>query len=314
MIVSVGVLLWLLAALVAAGGVVVTPALVAVGLALSVGLGVVSYVLETASVSGMLTGVLLAFATVVLGGLGWFLVLISFFAIGGLAAKFRFDEKNSRGVAEGNDGARGAGNVLGNAGIALCAVLVYAAARAIVPGTSVPTLIAFAFAGSVAAAMADTLSSEFGGLFDTPRLVTTLQPVAPGTDGAITWQGEVAGIAGAALVAALAALAMPLAGATTLGPTSAEAVIAVPVAVAVTGAGFVGMTVDSLLGASVEGDRIGNQAVNTLATLSGALAAVVLSVVAGAAAFPSPATFGALVDALASVATIVLASTPLPLA
>ena len=315
-VVSVGFLLWLLSALVAAGGVVVTPTIVAAGLAFTVGLGVVSYVLETASVSGMLTGVLLGFATVVLGGIGWFVVIISFFAIGGLAAKFRFEEKDTRGVAEGNDGARGAGNVLGNAGVALCSVIVFAAARAVVPDTTVPTLIAFAFAGSVAAAMADTLSSEFGGLFDAPRLVTTLRPVDPGTDGAITWQGEVAGVAGAGLVAALAALAMPLGGSASTGglagSAAAGAPVAVPVATAVTGAGFVGMTVDSLLGATVEGDRIGNQTVNTLATLSGALAAVVLSVVAGAATPPSPATLGALVDSLASVATIVLQAPPFP--
>ncbi|MXR41941.1 hypothetical protein GRX01_11410, partial [Halobaculum sp. WSA2] len=73
----------------------------------------------------------------------------------------------------------------------------------------------------------------------------------------------------------------------------------------------VGMTVDSLLGATVEGDRIGNQAVNTLATLSGALAAVVLSVVTGAAAAPSPATLGALADALASVAVVAVRTPPL---
>jgi uncharacterized protein (TIGR00297 family) len=308
--VSVGFLLWICAALAAAGGIAVTPTVVAVGLALTVALGVVSYVLETASVSGMLTGVLLGFVTVVLGGLGWFAVLISFFGIGGLAAKFRFAEKDVRGVAEGNDGARGAGNVLGNSGVALVAVVAFAAANAVVPGTSVPTLLAFAFAGSVATAMADTLSSEFGGLFDAPRLVTTLRPVDPGTDGAITWQGEVAGVAGAGFVAALAALVMPLgdaplaalgaAGAT--AGAGAGALVTVPVAVAVTGAGFVGMTVDSLLGATVEGDRLGNQAVNTLATLSGALAAVALAVAAGAAALPSTAAVAAVTDALASTA------------
>ncbi|SHG81427.1 DUF92 domain-containing protein [Halobaculum gomorrense] len=315
--VSVGVLLWIASALVTAGGVSVTPTLVVVGLVLSTALGLVSYVLETASVSGMLTGVLLAFVTVVLGGLGWFVVLISFFGIGGLAAKFRFTEKDARGVAEGNDGARGAGNVLGNAGVALVAVIAFAAARAVVPGTPVPTLVAFAFAGSVATAMADTLSSEFGGLFDAPRLVTTLRPVDPGTDGAITWQGEVVGVAGAGLVAALAALLMPLGDAplAAIGSASAAAgstagagggaLVTVPVAVAVTGAGFVGMTVDSLLGATVEGDRLGNQAVNTLATLSGGFAGVALSVVTGAAALPSAAALSAITDALASVASAV---------
>ncbi|MFC7137497.1 DUF92 domain-containing protein [Halobaculum litoreum] len=305
--VSVGFLLWLLSALVAAGGVAPTPTLVAAGLAVTVGLGIVSYVLETASVSGMLTGVLLGFTTVVLGGVGWFAVLISFFAIGGLAAKFRFAEKDARGVAEGNDGARGAGNVLGNSGVALVAVLGYAAARAAVPDTPVPAVLAFAFAGSVATAMADTLSSEFGGLFDSPRLVTTLRRVDPGTDGAVTWQGEVAGVAGAALVAAIAALAMPLGAGVGLAP----AVVAgyqgggvAPVVVAVAGAGVVGMTVDSVLGATVEGDDLGNQAVNTLATLSGALAGVLLAVLLGAAPLPTPAALATVVDALAAAAGV----------
>jgi uncharacterized membrane protein len=36
------------------------------------------------------------------------------------------------------------------------------------------------------------------------------------------------------------------------------------------------MTVDSLLGALIEGDRIGNQTVNFLATLGGAVVAVAL--------------------------------------
>ncbi|MFC7096708.1 DUF92 domain-containing protein [Halobaculum marinum] len=300
--VSVGFLLWLLSALVAAGGVAVTPTLVAAGLAVTVGLGIVSYVLQTASVSGMLTGVLLGFMTVVLGGFGWFAVLISFFAIGGLAAKFRFEEKDARGVAEGNDGARGAGNVLGNSGVALLAVTAYAAARAVVPDTTVVTLLAFAFAGSVAAAMADTLSSEFGGLFDSPRLVTTLRPVEPGTDGAVTWQGEVAGLAGAALVALIAALAMPLG--TGVVPTPGVSVGAtggsvLPVLVAVAGAGFVGMTVDSLLGATVEGDELGNQAVNTLATLSGAVAGVALALLVGATPLPSSSALTGLANAFA---------------
>jgi hypothetical protein len=55
----------------------------------------------------MLTGVLLSLLTVVLGGYGWFLILVVFFALGGLASKFRYEEKVSRGVAEDRGGARG---------------------------------------------------------------------------------------------------------------------------------------------------------------------------------------------------------------
>ncbi|MEZ3143053.1 DUF92 domain-containing protein [Halobaculum sp. MBLA0143] len=279
-VVGVGFLLWLFQAITPS----VTPSVVAAGLGVTVFLGWVSYALQTADVPGMLTGVLLGLVTVVLGGVGWFAALISFFGIGGLASKFRYDDKRERGVAQENEGARGTSNVLGNAAVALVSVVAYAAVIEVelgastvvgsvdlstvtVFGVGLPTLWALAFAGSLAAAMADTLASEVGGLFDGPRLVTTLQRVEPGTDGAVTWQGELAGTVGAALVAGLAAGTMPVGGPTTL------------VAVIVLAAGVVGMTVDSLCGAVIEGDLVGNETVNFLATVAGAITAVAASLV-----------------------------------
>jgi uncharacterized protein (TIGR00297 family) len=243
--------------------------LIAVGLAVTGALGYVSFAIGTASVAGMLTGVVSALLAVVLGGVGWFLTLMSFYAIGGLASKYRFDEKAARGVAQENEGARGTGNVLANSAVALAAVVGYAAA----PHLAVPAApFGFAFAGATATAMADTLSSEIGGLFDGPRLVTTLRPVEPGTDGAITWQGELAGLSGALLVGALAAGGAPLLDPVTPGGLAAAG--------AVVAAGVAGMTVDSLLGALIEGDRVGNQTVNFLATLGGAAVAVAFWAVA----------------------------------
>ncbi len=240
----------------------VTVPLVAFGLGVTAALGYVSFALGTASVPGMLTGVLSALLAVVLGGVGWFLTLMSFYAVGGLASKYRFDEKADRGVAQENEGARGTGNVLANSAVALVALVGYAAtAHVAVP----PAPFAFAFAGATATAMADTLSSEIGGLFDGPRLVTTLKRVEPGTDGAITWQGELAGLTGALLVGGIAAVGMPVGDLAVGGGT-------------VVLAGVAGMTVDSVLGAVVEGDRVGNQAVNFLATLSGAAVAVGIGV------------------------------------
>ncbi len=112
--------------------------------------------------------------------------------------------------------------------------------------------------------MTDTFSSEFGGLYDNPRLITTLRPVEPGTDGGVTWQGVAAGAAGAGIIAGIAALTQDIS-------TVGSGVILL--------CGLVGMTVDSLLGATVEGSVVGNQGVNMLATLAAALtgAGVVLT-------------------------------------
>ncbi|PSQ57774.1 DUF92 domain-containing protein [Halobacteriales archaeon SW_8_68_21] len=239
--------------------------LIVVGLAVTGALGYVSFAIGTASVAGMLTGVVSALLAVVLGGVGWFLTLMSFYAIGGLASKYRFDEKADRGVAQENEGARGTGNVLANSAVALAAVVGHAAA----PHLALPAApLGLAFAGATATAMADTLSSEIGGLFDEPRLVTTLRRVEPGTDGAITWQGELAGLTGALLVGAFAAGGTPLFDPVVSGGVAAGG--------AVVAAGVAGMTIDSLLGALIEGDRVGNQTVNFLATLAGGVVAVAL--------------------------------------
>ena len=251
-----GLLVWFLLAI----GVDPSVERVAVGLALTVLLGYLAYALGTASVTGMLTGVLLALFAVVLGGYGWFALLVTFFGLGGLSSKYRYDEKLDRGIAESNEGARGGGNVLANSAVALVAVVGYAASDH--AGVD-PAIFEFAFAGAVAAALADTFSSEFGGLFDDPRLITTFERVDPGTDGGVTWQGVVAGLVGAGIIAGLGGYFF------VLGPLATVAVLL---------AGTVGMTVDSLLGATLEGERLDNQGVNLLATLSAGIfaAAVVL--------------------------------------
>ncbi len=119
---------------------------------------------------------------------------------------------------------------------------------------SVPILTAFASA--LAASTADTWATEVGmASMATPRLITTWQPVLPGTSGAITFVGTAAGVVGALLIAVLS---------TILLHTSIVAVMI---------AGAIAMMADSLLGAAAEGRilAIDNNAVNLLATMTGAL-------------------------------------------
>lgn len=119
-----------------------------------------------------------------------------------------------------------------------------------------------AFAGALAAATADTWASEIGRRSSRPpRLITNGRPVPAGTDGGITVLGTMGGLAGAGFIAALTLVAPPR----------------VMTAVAI--AGVVGMLLDSVLGATVQGVSkwLDNDAVNLAATLGGASVALALS-------------------------------------
>ncbi len=259
---TVGLVLWFLSAVDAGAD----PSAVAIAVAVMVVFGVLSYVLDTASLEGVLAGVLLGLVTIVLADYAWFGLLLTFFGVGGLATKFRYETKLERGVAEENGGNRGGTNVLANSLVAVGAVCTLAAVEA--GFLEAPTaLVPFAFAGAVATALGDTLSSEIGGAFDGTRLITSLKPVPPGTDGAVTWQGTAAGAMGTLTIGVLAFLAFPE--------------ISLVGAVAIALGGATGMTVDSLLGAVIEGTILGNSGVNFTATLAGALAAAGFAVAAG---------------------------------
>ena len=258
---SAGLALWLLSSL----SIQPTPTTVTLGIVVTGALGAAAYMTDTASVAGLITGVLLGFVTIVLAGFHWFVLLLAFFGIGGLSTKYRYEEKEQRGVAEDNQGARGSGNVLSNSTIAMVAVIGYAASP-LVAGIG-PLPFAIAFAGAMATALADTLSSEIGSLYDGTRLVTTLEQVEPGTDGGITLQGGIAGVAGAACIGILAIGLLPTIG--LLG------------GVIVTIGGLWGMTTDSLLGATVEDRLMGNGWVNLLGTASGAAVSVILALALG---------------------------------
>jgi uncharacterized protein (TIGR00297 family) len=129
-----------------------------------------------------------------------------------------------------------------------------------------------AFAGAVAAATADTWATEIGGRSrTTPRRITTGAPVPPGTSGGITALGTAAGVLGAGCIGVVAVILAPRA----VGPGSAA------LGISITAAGVAGMLIDSLIGATLQGDEHGvrldrgyawldNDVVNLAATITGA--------------------------------------------
>jgi uncharacterized protein (TIGR00297 family) len=179
--------------------------------------------------------------------------LLALFLLTFSATRFGRDKKQRLGVAEdkrGRNAAQVAAN-LGVAGLGAAAALSYP-----LPGKCYAVVVAAA----LAEATADTLASELGEVLGgQPIMVTTRRRVQPGTDGAISLTGTLAGLGGAALVVLVATL--------TLGLGSGDAVCA-----ALGAAG--GLFVDSLLGATAEQRGwLNNDAVNFLSTAAAAVIA-----------------------------------------
>ena len=176
------------------------------------------------------------------------------------------------GLAESRHG-RSAAQILANLGAA--GLLSSAAGAWLVTWSSqlsgrflfIPRAIPVLVLAVLAEATADTVSSEFGQAFGgEPILLTSFRHVPPGTDGAITLRGTLAGVLAAALVAAVAEWAMRL--------TPRLMMIALISSVA-------GLFFDSLIGATVERKGwVGNDLVNFSSTLFAALVALVVLLLA----------------------------------
>lgn len=207
-----------------------------------------AYRLGMVSRSGALGGFLVA--ALIYSGLGWrgFTILALFVIGGSVLTRLGYRRKERSGTAEGGGGRRGARNALANAGVAVVCALLAAL-------TPYPETFAAAFVASLGAAFADTAESEVGQLFDVrPRLITTLRAVPPGTDGAVSLPGTLAGVGAAGMTASLG-LAIGL-------------VQSPGLAILVAVAGFLGTVADSLIGALAP--RFGNELTNVICTLTAA--------------------------------------------
>lgn len=185
------------------------------------------------------------------GGAGVGLLLF-FFVSSSLLTGYRASAKAPVGRRDDRAG-RSAGQVIANGGVAALAALLGLAGWL---GQAQLALV-----GALAAATADTWATEIGtsGRWPTRRIVGW-SPVPPGTSGGVSAPGSLAGLAGASLCAACAALLFQ-------GP-------ATDLILAGLGGGIVGMLSDSVLGATIEGrvTWVTNDAVNLAGTLIGAAA------------------------------------------
>jgi len=201
--------------------------------------------------------------TLLWGSLGWrgWLAVVAYLVLGSLVTRLGLRHKQARGLAEARGGRRGPENVWGSALVgALLALIVCRA-----PTLWVPPLL-LAFAASFSAKLADTFGSEIGKRWGRHTvLITTLRPVPPGTEGAVSLEGTAASLAGALLMG-LVMLVLGLLS----GPAAWGLVAAV---------GLIATLLESLVGASLQRRYtwLSNELVNGLQTLIAALLALALA-------------------------------------
>lgn len=209
-----------------------------------------SFTSKKLTLSGAITGAVVAI--LIYTGIGYtgIAMLAFFFIAGSWVTGWQLTKKIDLGTAETDKGRRTAGQVLANGGMAalLSALAWY------FPGQR--QVIAVMVAGSLAAATADTLSSELGTIYGRRFYnVLTFKKDTRGLDGVISFEGTLAGLVGAILITTIYAMGFGW------GLPFCWIIVA----------GFTGNLADSILGAWLERKNlIGNDWVNFLNTVTGA--------------------------------------------
>ena len=121
------------------------------------------------------------------------------------------------------------------------------------------------YVASLATKLSDTFASEIGKAYGkTTFLITTLERVAPGTEGAVSAEGTAASVVGGTLISLFGCWAVKF-----ISPK------AVPISIF---AAFVATNIESVLGATLQGKKnlewMTNEVVNFINTLIGAVVAI----------------------------------------
>ena len=205
---------------------------------------------------GWLLGVL------IWGTLGWrgYAVVMFYFLVGSGVTRIGMEQKEAEGIAEKRSGARGPENVWGSALIGtLCAL------GTLVVAAPYPAFLALGYVSSFSTKLSDTCASEVGKAYGKRTfLITTLQAVPRGTEGAVSLEGTLAGVVASAAIA-LVGWAVGLITPVGVGLCMLAA--------------FIATNLESVIGATLQSkvDWLTNELVNVLNTLIGAIAAVLLA-------------------------------------
>jgi uncharacterized protein (TIGR00297 family) len=156
-------------------------------------LALIGYFTRSVNFSGALGGWFLGAILILSAGWPLYVALLAFFVIGTACTKLGYRKKAAAGLAQEEGGRRGFSHAFSNVGVAaICAIAVSRLART--PGGE-ELLPLFMGIASLATAAADTTASEIGQLLGRRTfLPLTLRRVPPGTEGAVSVEGTLAGL------------------------------------------------------------------------------------------------------------------------
>ncbi len=218
-------------------------------------LSLIAYRSGVADETGLMAATIVGMLIIVSADLRYFISLLLFYAIGSVVTKYKYRQKEMLGIGEPAGGARGYANVFANSLPALFFALNY--------GYFSLNAFSAAFVASLSTALGDTMASEIGKMSKKVYLITTFERVRAGESGGISFIGEVSALIGSGIIASYAVISGILG--------FYEGIVALI-------AGFVGVHLDSILGATAEKrGLIGNSEVNFLSTFfSGVIALLIL--------------------------------------
>jgi uncharacterized protein (TIGR00297 family) len=200
---------------------------------------------------------------IIWGTLGWpgYLVVVFYFIVGSGVTRIGIAEKEAAGIAEKRGGARGPENVWGSALIAaVCALGVF-----FLPDFKY--LLCLGYVASFSTKLSDTTASEIGKAYGKSTfLITTLQPVPRGTEGAVSLEGTVAGM--------IASIAIALIGwgVNLINPVGIIWTVL---------AAFIATNLESVIGATLQSKYtwLTNEVVNIFNTFIGAISAMIMALI-----------------------------------
>lgn len=199
---------------------------------------------------------------IVWGTLGWqgYTVVMFYFLVGSGVTKIGMAKKEAAGIAEKRSGMRGPENVWGSALIAtICAL------GTLFVDPIWTQLLLLGYVASFSTKLSDTTASEVGKAYGKRTfLITTLKPVSPGTEGAISLEGTLAGIVASGVIAVVGY---------GVGLVNLMGIIYCIIAA------FIATNLESLIGATLQENLewMTNEIVNIINTFIGAVMAILLA-------------------------------------